>query len=117
MRQLGATWWGSYYAHLIASISVGEKYDDVLLYIGWPTSGDGVWVLSMTQSEAYDIGKPFGLIYNARDMDERCRMIERFGGKFYEDPRECPYLDLANDTSSEHSGLPALKDKNADNQI
>lgn len=77
----------------------------------------GVWALSMTRREAYDLEKLFGLIYNARDMNERCRMIERFGGTFYEDPRDCPYLDLANDTSSEHSGLTALKDEGAHNQI
>ncbi|KUL82787.1 hypothetical protein ZTR_10886 [Talaromyces verruculosus] len=88
MRQLGATWWESYHAHEIASISVIEKYDDVLLYIGWQTTG-GLWVLSMTQREAYDLERPSGLIYyNARDMDERCGMIERLGGTFYEDPNE-----------------------------
>lgn len=67
----------------------------------------------MTPSEAHGLKKPFGLIYNARDMNERCQMIERFGGTFYEDPRECPYLDLANDTSSEHSGLTVVKEENA----
>lgn len=94
-----------------------QKYDDVLLYIGWPTSG-GLWVLSMTQREAYDLERPSGLIYyNARDPDEQCGMIERLGGTFYEDPSECPYLDLANDTSSEHSDLTALKGEGAQNQI
>ena len=29
VRQLGATWWESYHAHEVGSISVGEKYDDV----------------------------------------------------------------------------------------
>lgn len=78
VRQLGAKWWKSYNAYVYASMfSFGEKSDDVL-YVGWPSSDDGVGVLDMTQSEAYDLGKPFGLIYSARDMDERCRMIEKF---------------------------------------
>jgi hypothetical protein len=95
VRQLGATWWEGYYAYLYASVGVYGKFDDQILYVGWPTSGDGVWVLSLTREEAYDSGMSYGLIYNARDMDERCRMIERFGGTSYDDPRECPYLDLA----------------------
>ena len=72
----------------------------------------------MTQREAYDLERPSGLIYyNALGSDERRGMIERLGGTFYEDPSECPYLDLANDTSSEHSDLTALKDEGAQNQI
>lgn len=94
VRQLGATWWKSYYAYLYASLGPGQKSDQVL-HVGWPTSGDGVWVLSLVRREAYDSIKPYGIIYNARDMDERCRLIERFGGRFYDDPRKCPYLDLA----------------------
>jgi hypothetical protein len=94
VRQLGATWRQSYYAYLYASLGPGEKSDQVL-YIGWPTSGDAVWVLSLVRREAYDSAKPYGIIYNARDMDERCRLIERFGGRFYDDLRKCPYLELA----------------------
>jgi hypothetical protein len=50
-------------------------------------------------------------------MDERCGMIKKLGGTFYEDPSERPYLELANDTSSKHSDLTALKGEGAQNQI
>jgi hypothetical protein len=66
---------------------------DEFLYVGWPTTGDGeAWGLKTTREEAYKSEKPFGNIYNARDMDERCRLIERFGGEFYVDPRECLWI-------------------------
>ncbi|KAK4235072.1 CheY-like superfamily [Achaetomium macrosporum] len=39
-------------------------------------------------------GVQLGRIQNARDMEEKCRQIERFGGTFYADPSECPLLDF-----------------------
>ncbi|KAK1762697.1 hypothetical protein QBC33DRAFT_460789, partial [Phialemonium atrogriseum] len=59
---------------------------------GWPAAG-GVWVLKTSHRDVLYRG--LGRIGNARDMEERCCLIKRFGGIFYENPADCPHLDLA----------------------
>ena len=59
---------------------------------GGGEGGEGVWVLEVDEEDGSERG--LGRIGNARNMEEKCRLIERFGGTFYPDPRECPYLDF-----------------------
>ena len=57
--------------------------------VGWPAGG-GVWVLNITEHEAWD--RDAGVVHYAHDMEERCRVIERLGGVFYENPKD--WLDV-----------------------
>lgn len=94
VRKLGAQWWESeskYSEGLFVSSYTGRPADKPVLYIGWPASG-GVWALSMDPWDAAKKG--YGVIYNSLTMEEQCEMIEEFGGTFYQDPKDCPYLDL-----------------------
>lgn len=68
-----------------------DRAMDEVLHVGWPETG-GVWVLHTTVNDARRKG--IGLLGNAYTMQERCMMIEWLGGVFYDDRRDCPYLDL-----------------------
>lgn len=62
------------------------------IFTGWPDEG-GVWVLVATNT--VDGRKGAGMLFNAYSMEERCIWIEKLGGTFYADPKDCPDLDLA----------------------
>lgn len=95
MRMLGAWWFNSV-----------DEYDrmqwlepDVLarkkiVTVAWPQDERaGVWVLTLRGvGEAADKG--LGAVWNAASMDERCEVIEKMGGQFYADPKECPDLQV-----------------------
>ena len=89
---LGASWYKSADAlseeWFERKISVPRLDTGNLSYIktGWPSSGNGVWILNTTRSRAAELGA--GRIYNARDIDERCRIIESIGGVYYADPKD-----------------------------
>jgi hypothetical protein len=92
VRMLGAIWYESIFAleeEILeqAVLPGGEKKRGNALYIktGWPSNGGGVWVLNTTQDRASELGA--ARIYNARDMDERCRVIECIGGVYCSDPK------------------------------
>lgn len=94
MRRLGAVWWKRQYDYHLSSVPgpdtrLGgpQKY----IRVGWPAEG-GVWVLNTTKSAVAEKGA--GILYNAYSMAERCRVIEKLGGTFYENPKDCPDLDL-----------------------
>ncbi|KAK1982282.1 hypothetical protein LZ30DRAFT_539212, partial [Colletotrichum cereale] len=94
MRQLGAEWWKSDQALAYAELFGDDRNDhlqDLVIIAGWPDSG-GVWVPTKPRETAAEMGT--GMIRLARDMDERCHLIKEFGGTFYEDPKDCPDLDL-----------------------
>ncbi|EHK41988.1 hypothetical protein TRIATDRAFT_312517 [Trichoderma atroviride IMI 206040] len=95
LRKLGARWWKSEspydYEFFVDQYTGRPAQDKSALYIGWPASG-GVWALSMDFWDAAEKG--YGVIYNSLTMEEQCEMIEEFGGTFYQDPKDCPYLDL-----------------------
>ncbi|OBS20313.1 hypothetical protein FPOA_06687 [Fusarium poae] len=92
MRQLGATWYRDPDHQLQDDLKYMHQDPDApLLFVGWPTSG-GVWTLHTNLSQS--TRKGLGRIDNAFTMDERCSMIEKFGGTFYADPKDCPHLDL-----------------------
>ncbi|KAH8592828.1 hypothetical protein B0O99DRAFT_689378 [Bisporella sp. PMI_857] len=63
-----------------------------LLYVdvGWPEDGHGVWVARWTNHDERMAG--FYKLEMATSMDDRCRIIKRSGGIFYDDPTECPEL-------------------------
>ncbi|KAJ5921467.1 hypothetical protein N7466_009793 [Penicillium verhagenii] len=91
MRRLGATWWRRESDEFLKHGLEPPKPTDGYLRVGWPAAG-GVWVLHTTLGNAGGIGA--ARILNARDMEERCRWIEKLGGVFYADPKDCPHLDL-----------------------
>lgn len=97
LRKLGAVWWRTLDDWVRKNMGLPELTVRKV-YAGWPAAG-GVWVLETNYRDVYD--RDLGRIGNARDMDERCRLIERFGGIFYEDPADCPHLDLAERTEGE----------------
>ncbi|ROW14347.1 hypothetical protein VPNG_04014 [Cytospora leucostoma] len=89
MRQLGALWFPD--THTFVEWAVGDTGDSPYIKVGWPAGG-GVWVLSSTEDEAGEMG--VGIIHNAYNMEERCKALELLGAVFYEEPRDCPDLDL-----------------------
>ncbi len=93
MRQLGAEWWESEHAWAASLMEVrAGSPEEEFIATGWPAGG-GVWVLS-EDSEAAS-GKHAGMLFNAYTMEERCKIIEKLGGTFYANPKDCPDLDLA----------------------
>ncbi|KAL6876787.1 hypothetical protein J3F83DRAFT_727094 [Trichoderma novae-zelandiae] len=93
MRQLGAIWWENEEEWFMRKLS--EPYKPAssrarrYIKVGWPAGG-GVWVLDIKEDDAITRGA--GIIYNAHDMEERCRMIEQLGGVFYKNPKD--WLDV-----------------------
>jgi hypothetical protein len=63
-----------------------DPEEDTELLLGWSESG-GVWVPKVNESAA--MAKGVGRIGNAFTMEERCSVIEKLGGKFYSDPKDC----------------------------
>ncbi|KXX78445.1 hypothetical protein MMYC01_201423 [Madurella mycetomatis] len=94
MRQLGAKWWRSEHAWFAdrRKVSPYGRIWESFLATGWPAGG-GVWVLSEDKEVAGRKGA--GRLFNARTMEERCKIIEQLGGTFYANPKDCPDLDLA----------------------
>jgi hypothetical protein len=102
MRLLGANWYQDPYAQVEEvshRASLGSNAPR--LYLGWPIDG-GVWALQATKFQSN--WKGLGRIDNVFTMEERWRKIKEFGGTFYAEPKDCPYLDL--DGSKEPSGQP-----------
>jgi hypothetical protein len=93
VRQLGAKWWESETAEFYGSWETRTRtnWDDKFIITGWPAGG-GVWVLNGTIREATK--KHAGMAFNAFNMEERSKIIEKLGGTFYTNPKDCPDLDL-----------------------
>ncbi|KAJ5974087.1 hypothetical protein N7481_011297 [Penicillium waksmanii] len=92
MRQLGPTWWQNENVWMLNQMSaIPDERVNEYIRVGW-TSDGGVWVWKTTRSDADEIGG--AQLLNARTMQERCMMIEKLGGTFYADPKDCPFLDL-----------------------
>ncbi|KAK1241804.1 hypothetical protein MKX07_007627 [Trichoderma sp. CBMAI-0711] len=93
MRQLGAVWWESeeqwVEEKLVKPLEPALRRAQRFVKVGWPAGG-GVWVLDITEDDAMTRGA--GIIYNAHDMEERCRLIEQLGGVFFENPKD--WLDV-----------------------
>lgn len=100
MRLLGAEWWPSLDAYNKAGwqdflhrgrAPLGHYREEMVRFIG-VASQRGVWALETDEEDCSS--RQLGRINNARDMEEKCTQIERFGGTFYADPSECPLLDF-----------------------
>ncbi|KAL8896656.1 MAG: hypothetical protein Q9207_007606 [Kuettlingeria erythrocarpa] len=64
----------------------GRRVGKQQLWFGWPENG-GVWVLELEEFEADRKG--VGRIYNACNMEERCRVLERLGATFFGKAADC----------------------------
>ncbi|KAJ5904309.1 hypothetical protein N7504_006692 [Penicillium tannophilum] len=92
MRHLGPTWWPTELAWLKSEISgMLDERSNNYVRVGWTPDG-GAWVWKTTKKGASEKGG--AMLQNARTMEERCLVIERLGGIFYADPKDCPFLDL-----------------------
>ncbi|PTB65188.1 hypothetical protein BBK36DRAFT_1204443 [Trichoderma citrinoviride] len=95
MRQLGAVWWESkeqwFLQKLMEPNEPSLRRRQRFVKVGWPVGG-GVWVIDITVDDAST--RHAGIIYNAHDMEERCRLIEQLGGVFYENPKDWLDVDL-----------------------
>ncbi len=100
MRLLGPEWWPSLEAYKQAwrqdfrnqALGCMQQYmEETVRFIAVASQG-GVWVLEAGELECSSRG--LGRINNARDMEEKCRQIEKFGGTFYAAPGDCPLLDF-----------------------
>ncbi|KAK1840541.1 hypothetical protein CCHR01_16834 [Colletotrichum chrysophilum] len=90
MRVLGAKCWKNDEAFAVHEAFEGDKsYREDVLIAGYPAAG-GVWVLQAKPAAAAQAG--VGRIKNARDMEERCRLIEKLGGTFHEDLKKATPL-------------------------
>jgi hypothetical protein len=91
LRNLGAVWRPSEEDRIYA---IGERYleeEAMAVETGWPSSGNGVWVLKYDANKSKEL---FGamLLDLTLNMDERCQVIKDLGGSFFEDPGTCEEL-------------------------
>ncbi|EXF79307.1 hypothetical protein CFIO01_02042 [Colletotrichum fioriniae PJ7] len=89
MMKLGPNWWKSLTHYLVNQSFGNSTWEDAVVIAGYPAAG-GLWLLKTTKAEAADAGA--ARIHNAKDMEERCQMIESCGGRFYEEIDEVPEL-------------------------
>jgi hypothetical protein len=94
LGQVGATlWWDK--ASWIDAI-LGEGNTAMLakeVHTGWPSSGEGVWVLEyLDNGRDREMERWRSLLNLCLAMDERCKIIEQAGGTFYSDPDDCAAL-------------------------
>ena len=90
---IGAGWWSSEEAHFenerppaLKRREDGRPITLETLWLGWqrPVNGvSGLWALSLDEYDGRIRG--VGRIKNARNMEERCRVIEMLGGVFHSD--------------------------------
>lgn len=104
LQPLGAGWWPSiatkhaYENSKKLDPSFGltplvkpVQHKDKVHFFG-VTSEGGVWALAVDRDEG--LKKGVGRIENAANMEEKCREIEKFGGVFYTNSMDCPFLDF-----------------------
>ncbi|KAK3897537.1 hypothetical protein C8A05DRAFT_47889 [Staphylotrichum tortipilum] len=100
MRLLGPEWWPSLEAYKHAwgqefqnrGRGCMQQHQEERVRFFAVASQGGVWVLEAGEEECSS--RQLGRINNARDMEEKCRQIEKFGGTFYPAPGDCPLLDF-----------------------
>ena len=71
--------------------ALGQYREKIVRFFGVTPQG-GVWALEVGEEDCSN--RQLGRINNARDMEEKCGQIEKFGGTFYAAPSECPFLDF-----------------------
>ena len=93
LRSLGARWWPSE-RHHVDMMMAGKGYPEKEIKVvqtGWPSSGNGVWVLKYNAKDL-NARLRVQLLRLASNMDERCQVIKELGGSFFEDPGACEDL-------------------------
>jgi len=97
MRLLGARLWPSMRHWVEALIERSDMEGDEAkeVRVGWPSDGNGVWIISWGRKDGRALAVGREVVKRARSMDERCEVIERLGGRFYEHPEECPEFAAA----------------------
>lgn len=99
LRQLGAKYWQNRQEYSMNCLtSENTEMTDPAFFVGWPARG-GVWVLKTTVHLSYRLGT--GRIHNAKDMEERCQVLETLGAVYYENPEDCSDLDLSEQGKTE----------------
>ncbi|TLD24261.1 hypothetical protein PspLS_06878 [Pyricularia sp. CBS 133598] len=92
MRMLGASWHRDEYEYDMSLFDPGgdaeEMSASLVRRLVWEFLALRAGVI-----RASDLG--FARIRNAFTVEEMCRQIEKLGSTFYEDPTQCPCLDLA----------------------
>jgi hypothetical protein len=92
LRSLGARWWLSEGHHVDMMIGEGDLEKEAkVVQTGWPSSGNGVWVLKYNAKDL-NARLRVQLLKLASNMDERCQVIKELGGSFFEDPGACEDL-------------------------
>lgn len=93
MRMVGAVWWADEQEWIDVQLGLREmtEAEERRLVFGWPTDGEGVWVLRYESERA--LPRDFGRISLAVDMDERCRVMREYGARFYDDPGRVEELE------------------------
>ena len=93
MRMVGAVWWADEQEWINVQLGLRGKteMEERRLVFGWPTDGEGVWVLRYESERA--IPRDFGRMSLAVDMDERCRIMREYGATFYDDPGRVEELE------------------------
>ncbi|KAI4247240.1 MAG: hypothetical protein L6R40_001583 [Gallowayella cf. fulva] len=90
MRALGARWFQNETdvdKEVPSKVRDGKRVGRMELWFGWPEDG-GVWLLEVEEFEGARRGVG-GRIRNAKNMEERCRFIDRLGGTFFGDRNKC----------------------------
>lgn len=95
LQLLGAKWFPTmahkheHDADKILRVRVPPFVDDDIYFFGVSPEG-GVWVLAIDRLEGREKG--VGRIENAANMEDKCKEIEKWGGVFYANPRDCSLL-------------------------
>ncbi|OHE91502.1 hypothetical protein CORC01_13198 [Colletotrichum orchidophilum] len=89
MVKLGPNWWKSLTHYLVNQSFEQATWEDDVVIAGYPAAG-GLWLLKTTRAEAADAG--VAVIHNARNMEERCRLIADCGGRFFKAADKVPEL-------------------------
>lgn len=91
MRAMGAQWFDSEEEaddEPPLEYKNGKRVGRTQLWLGWCANG-GVWALEIDEYEGARRGIG-GRIRNAKDMEERCKVIEMLGGAFFSDRKHRP---------------------------
>ena len=102
LRRVGAVWWSSYHAWVDAEVFRGELMSSeenvtrVVVETGWPSSGSGgVWVFRYDADKWDATSRTVAShLRLALNMDERCQIIQEFGGSLFADPDTCEELRM-----------------------
>ncbi|KAF7956013.1 hypothetical protein EAE96_004934 [Botrytis aclada] len=107
MRKIGAIWWSSERHHECEWTSSEDIYQEAGvpstmptnaqkrgLIFGWPTDGEGVWVLRYDTHEGKEnlLPRDFGRMNMVINMDERVEIMREYCATFYETEQDVEEL-------------------------